>query len=139
MFDHLHYQLRLYIWAGTISFVLAAILTPLLIVVLRRLHVMDDVTEGKLHERPVPRGGGIAIFIAFAVAVLLPNYRDHPMKGVMLGAFICMMVGVADDIRGVPAVLKLLTLVLVTMVMSYFGVRVTLTGYAAVDLAITLV
>ncbi|MFO7975509.1 MAG: MraY family glycosyltransferase, partial [Candidatus Hydrogenedentota bacterium] len=102
-------------------------------------HVMDDVTEGKLHERPVPRGGGIAIFIAFAVAVLLPNYRDHPMKGVMLGAFICMMVGVADDIRGVPAVIKLLTLVLVTMVMSYFGVRVTLTGYAAVDLAITLV
>ncbi|MEA3365867.1 MAG: hypothetical protein U9Q79_09540, partial [Candidatus Hydrogenedentes bacterium] len=138
MFDHLHYQLRLYIWAGTTAFVLAAILTPLFIVLLRRLNLIDDVTEGKLHERPVPRGGGIAIFVAFAVAVLLPNYRDNPMKGVMLGAFICMVVGMADDIRGVPAVVKLLTLVLVTLVMSYFGVRVTLTGYGAVDLAITL-
>jgi len=138
MFNHLHYQLRLYVWAGTTAFVLAAILTPLFIVLLRRLKMIDDVAEGKLHERPVPRGGGIAIFIAFAVAVLLPNYRDNPMKGVMLGAFICMLVGMADDIRGVPAVVKLLTLVLVTLVMSYFGVRVTLTGYGAIDLAITL-
>ncbi len=139
MFDHLHYQLRLYIQAGTTAFVLAAVLTPLLIVILRKLNMMDDAIKGKLHERPVPRGGGMAIFIAFAAAVLLPNYRDNPMKGVMFGAFVCMVVGMVDDIRGVPAVVKLLTLFVVTMVMSHFGVRVTLTGYGPADLAITLV
>lgn len=138
MFEHLHYQLRLYIRAGTTAFVLAAVLTPLLIVILRRLNMMDDVIKGKLHERPVPRGGGIAIFIAFAVAVLLPNYRDNPMKGVMLGALVCLLVGIVDDVRGVPALVKLLTLFVVTMVMSYFGVRVTLTGHSAIDLAVTL-
>jgi UDP-GlcNAc:undecaprenyl-phosphate GlcNAc-1-phosphate transferase len=138
MFENLHYQLRLYIRAGATAFVLAAVLTPILIFILRRLNVMDDVIKGKLHDRPVPRGGGIAIFVAFAVAVLLPNYRDNPMKGVMLGSFICMVVGAIDDFRGVSAVIKLLTLFGVTLVMSYFGVRVTLTGYAVPDLGITL-
>mgnify|MGYP003381395321 CR=1 FL=1 len=40
--------------------------------------------SNKIHKQPVPRAGGIVIFIAFAVGVLLPNYRDNPMKGCLL-------------------------------------------------------
>ena len=39
--------------------------------------------QNKIHEKPVPRGGGVVIFLAFAVAVLLPGYRSHGMNGIM--------------------------------------------------------
>ena len=130
----------LYLYTGLIAFVLAAFLMPLGIRILRRAGVMDEVADNKIHTRPIPRGGGIIIFIAFAVAVLLPDYRDNPMKGVMLGSFICLLVGAWDDVRGgVPAVMKMAALICATLVMSAFGVKLTLTGYYSLDLFLTLV
>lgn len=130
----------LYLYTGLIAFVLAAFMMPVGIRVLRRMGVMDEVADNKIHTRPIPRGGGIVIFIAFAVAVLLPDYRDNPMKGVMLGSFICLMVGALDDIRGgVPAVLKFAALICATLVMSAFGVKLNLFGYYPLDLLLTLV
>jgi UDP-GlcNAc:undecaprenyl-phosphate GlcNAc-1-phosphate transferase len=130
----------LYLYTGLIAFVLAAFLMPLGIRILRRAGVMDEVAENKIHKRPIPRGGGIVIFIAFAVAVLLPDYRNNPMKGVMLGSFICLLVGALDDVKGgVPAVLKFAALICATLVMSAFGVKLSLTGYYSLDLFLTLV
>lgn len=129
----------LYLYTGLTAFVLAAFLMPVGIKLLRRFNVMDPVGLEKIHTKPVPRGGGIVIFIAFAVAVLLPDYRDNPMKGVMLGAFICLIVGALDDIRGgVPAVLKVGALVVATIIMSSFGVQLTLFDIYPLDLALTV-
>lgn len=111
---------------------------PLCIRMLRRYNVMDELSDTKIHKKPTPRGGGIVIFIAFAVAVLLPDYRDNPMKGVLLGSFICLLVGAIDDLRGgVPAVIKLGALTLATLVMSFFGVQLNLFGYYPLDLFFT--
>lgn len=128
----------LYVYTGAIAFVIAAFAMPAAIALLRRFNVMDGVADNKIHKRPTPRGGGVVIFIAFAVAVLLPDYRDNPMKGVMLGSFICLLVGAADDLRGgVPAVLKLIALTWATLIMSLFGVQLNLFGYYPLDLALT--
>jgi UDP-GlcNAc:undecaprenyl-phosphate/decaprenyl-phosphate GlcNAc-1-phosphate transferase len=135
----LHYWLQTYVQTVVVAFVLSAVLTPLAIWILGRLGAVDKVTDGKLHARPTPRGGGVVIFIAFAVAVLLPDYRDNPMKGVVLGSFICLLVGIADDIRGgVPAMLKVIILIAVTVLMSRFGVQLRLFGWQPLDLAVTI-
>lgn len=130
----------LYLQTGVIAFVLTALLMPAGIYLLRRLGMMDALAENKIHREPTPRGGGVVVFVAFAIAVLLPNYRDHPMKGVMIGAFICLVVGVIDDYRdkGVPAVIKFAALLAATLVMSYFGVRLTLFGNVPLDMLVTL-
>lgn len=128
----------LYLYTGGVAFVLSAFLMPICIRMLRRYNVMDELSDTKIHKKPTPRGGGIVIFIAFAVAVLLPNYRDNPMKGVLLGSFICLLVGAIDDLRGgVPAVIKLGALTLATLVMSFFGVQLNLFGYYPLDLFFT--
>jgi len=128
----------LYLYTGAIAFVLAAFLMPLLIRLLRRFDVLDRVTTEKIHTQPTPRGGGIVIFLAFAIAVLLPDYRDNPMKGVMIGSFICLVVGAIDDLRGgVPAVMKLVALTWATLVMSLFGVQLKLFGFFPLDLFVT--
>lgn len=138
MLKHLHYWPRTYIMAGCVAFVVAALCMPLAMIVLRRLGIIDHVAGNKIHQHPVPRAGGIVIFLAFAIGVLLPNYRDNPMKGVMFGAGVCLIVGAIDDLRGVPAMLKFLTLLLVTFVMSHYGVLLKLSGLYWIDLLITL-
>jgi len=128
----------LYVYTGATAFVLAAFLMPLGIGMLKRFNVLDGLADNKIHDTPTPRGGGIVIFIAFAVAVLLPDYRSNPMKGVMLGAFLCLLVGATDDFRGgVPAVIKLGALTVATLLMSAFGVQLSLTGVFPLDLFLT--
>ncbi|MFP6583490.1 MAG: MraY family glycosyltransferase [Candidatus Hydrogenedentota bacterium] len=128
----------LYIYTGLMAFVLSAAMMPMAIHLLRRFNVMDAPSAEKIHTKPVPRGGGIVIFIAFAIAVVFPNYRDNPMMGVLIGSFICLMVGALDDIRGgVPAVLKFGALIAATLVMSSFGVRLDLFDNYYLNLALT--
>lgn len=128
-----------YLYVGLTAFVLAAFLMPIGIRLLTRFKVIDLVSDDKIHDRPTPRGGGIVVFIAFAIAVLLPDYRDNPMKGVLVGSFICLVVGMIDDFRGgVPAIVKFAALMAATIIMSYFGVRLNLFGNFALDLAFTM-
>lgn len=139
MFSDLHYWLRNYIFAASLSFVVAAILMPISIVVLRRLGSIDEAAPHKAHTKPVVRGGGIAIFIAFAVAVLFPDYRSAPFNGVMIGAFICLVMGLIDDFRGgIPAVFKLGTLFVVTLVLYRYDVRLNLFNWAPMDVLVTM-
>lgn len=129
----------LYLYTGVTAFVLSAFLMPLAIRILLRRGVVDAPQPGKIHERPTPRGGGVAMFIAFAIAVILPNYRDNPMKGVLIGGFLCLLVGLADDLRGgVPAVIKLATLSIATLIMAWFGVSLQLFESSYLNLALTL-
>ena len=56
--------------AGLLSAaVLSALLTALAIPLLRRAHVIDIPVDRSLHERPVPRGGGLAVVLAVALSV----------------------------------------------------------------------
>ncbi|MCP4640990.1 MAG: undecaprenyl/decaprenyl-phosphate alpha-N-acetylglucosaminyl 1-phosphate transferase [bacterium] len=134
MLGALHFQARTFIQVGFTAFLLSALAMPVAIVLLRRIGVLDHVAENKIHKKPIPRGGGIVIFIAFAVAVLLPNYRDNPMKGILIGGFICLVVGAVDDFKGgIPAVLKFVTLILVTGILYYFDVQLNVFKWAPLD------
>ncbi len=121
------YWPMIWIRVGVAALAISALGMPVAAFLLRKMGVYDHVADNKLHKKPIPRGGGIMIFIAFAIAVLEPDYRNNPMKGVMLAGFICLVVGAIDDIRGgIPAVIKFVTLVVVTLIMEQFGVKLEL-------------
>lgn len=135
----IQYWPRTYLKVGVIAFAISVIGMPILIFLLRRLGVIDHVKEDKLHEQPVPRGGGILIAGAYAAAVLLPGYYSYEMKGIMIGGFLCLVLGAIDDFRGgVPAVLKVVTLLAVTLILSHYGVRLKVFQYAPLDVLLTL-
>ena len=87
MFRLPDYWPRTYILVFCASFIIAALAMPLAIILLRKLGIMDAVAENKIHQKPVPRGGGVVIFIAFVGAVLLPGYRSDAMNGILLVMF----------------------------------------------------
>ena len=133
------YWPRTYLLVGCTAFVLAALLMPLAIMLFRKIGMMDAVAANKIHEKPVPRGGGIVIFVAFAVAVLLPDYRSDGMNGILLGAFICLVVGALDDyIGGIPGFYKLITLVFATLILSQYGVRINIFQNEFLDVGLTI-
>lgn len=133
------YWPQTFLTVGIIAFVLSAVLMPFGIFVLKKLNIMDALAENKIHTKPVPRAGGIVIYIAFAVAVLWPGYRSDNMNGIMIGSFICLLVGMADDFAGgIPGFYKLLTLIIVTLIISWFGVRLNVFQHIVLDVGFTM-
>jgi UDP-GlcNAc:undecaprenyl-phosphate GlcNAc-1-phosphate transferase len=77
-----------------------------------RLGVLDRPEKRRVHAYPVPRLGGIAIFLAFLlVSVLLfrpaSTYELHVYAGLLVGAILIVGVMAYDDVRGLPPLPRL--------------------------------
>ena len=62
----------------------------------------------RMHKTPIPRLGGLAIFLAFLLSVLIFARIDRQMQGILLGAVLIVVLGVLDDILALKALPKLL-------------------------------
>ena len=115
------------------SLVAGLVLTPLVRWVARRLRVLD-LPDGfrKLQERPVPRMGGIAIFIGLFASlwvssrlhhsVVLPRcFGNGDFSSVFLGAAAVLVIGLWDDARGLGARTKFALLTAVAAGMCVAG------------------
>ncbi|HEY5252786.1 MAG TPA: MraY family glycosyltransferase, partial [Acidimicrobiales bacterium] len=96
-----------------------------------RLGFVDEPDERRIHTRVTPNGGGVAMFVAFLVAMIvasqIPQLKgifqgsSEPL-GVVLGGAVIFVVGLADDIRDVSAPAKMAGEVLAAMVLVFLGV-----------------
>ncbi len=117
-----------------IFFFLAALLslalTPLVRLFARWAKIYDLPSERKIHQRPVPLLGGIPIFLAFNITVVLGHLVNHSLiddpylsrwRAMLLCQAIILVLGFVDDtIRLQPAV-KFLFQIAVAGLMVYFG------------------
>ena len=62
----------------------------------------------RMHKVPIPRMGGLAIFLAFLLSVLVFADIDRQMQGILLGATMIVVLGVMDDIMALNALPKLI-------------------------------
>lgn len=91
-----------------VAFAAAVVLTPVAIAGLRRWHIIDHPNERSSHDRPVIRGGGLALVGAAAVAVAVrPETFAGRGTGVLVAAAAFAAIGLAEDLRGIPAVPRL--------------------------------
>ena len=111
-----------YIQAGLLSLFLALVFIPVTIRLLKKFNIMDIPNKRKIHTAPIPRMGGIAIYAAFALTVFLTAPDHLQWMGIVLGSGIALLIGCADDIWGVPAVVKLFALFALTLLIWKFGI-----------------
>lgn len=78
----------------------------LLVYYQKRINILDIPNDRSSHDRVVPRSGGIAIFSAFVYAFVLFNPLENAIA--LLPLTLVFITGLWDDIRSVPARLKLL-------------------------------
>ena len=78
----------------------------------------------RMHKVPIPRLGGLAIFIGFMVSILLlVNIRGNSqMQSILLGSVIIVVLGVVDDIMALPAMLKFVVQIVAALIPAMSGV-----------------
>ena len=103
-----------YVGAFLASALLSWFLTPLMLRVALRMQILDAPDERKAQQSPVPYLGGLAIVLAFSLAVLVAAALSRPASGlsdlfVILGlAVLLSLMGLIDDLRGLGPFLRLL-------------------------------
>ena len=89
------------IFSGLASLAIAYYSTPFVIKIAKKLGAIDDPKKSKhpkvIHTYPVPRMGGLAIFIAVFTASIIFLPFDKHLKGILAGAIILTVMGILDD------------------------------------------
>ena len=117
-----------------IAYVLMALLTALVISFLAtpvvktfayKVGAIDVPKDARrMHKVPIPRLGGLAIFIGFMVSILLFVPITPEMKSILLGAVIIVVLGVVDDIMALPAMLKFVVQIIAAAIRPPHGVTI---------------
>lgn len=75
-----------------------------------------------MHDHPIPRMGGLAIFLGFIVSMLLFVDITQEVRGILLGSIIIVITGVIDDIISLRAWTKFLIQILSAVIAVLHGV-----------------
>jgi len=107
-----------------VAFLLAVLLTPVVSQAAWRAGIVDTPTEERrLHARPTPLLGGLAIFAAIAIpAAALGN--DHGFWGIIAGAALMAMLGALDDIHPLHPAVKLCGMLAIASIPAFLGITI---------------
>jgi len=104
------------------SVLLTVALVPMLRPLALRLQMVDEPGGRKVHSRPIPRVGGMAMAVGIFVPVVLWNYADRFVWAYLSGAAIIVAFGMADDSRGLSPKWKLVGQLAAALLVVYkFG------------------
>ena len=105
--------------------VVAFITTPVVRTLAFRVGAVDVPRDNRrMHNHPIPRMGGLAIFFGFILSALIFVPLDVPLRGMLLGAVIIVILGIFDDIYALPALPKLLVQIAAASVAVVMGNRI---------------
>ena len=79
----------------------------------------------KVHSAPTPLLGGLAIYVAFATAILANSILDYQVSAILIGGSLLVIVGILDDILDIPAFVHSSRLIAAAIVIGS-GVAITL-------------
>ena len=112
------------LWGALTALGIVVALTPAVGGMARLLGVVDKPGGRRINRRPIPRLGGLAIFMGFLVPSLAFLELTQETRGILLGAAVATTVGAIDDFRGLSWWPKLAGQVTAAAIPTAFGVWV---------------
>ena len=111
-------------FAFLVAAVLSFISTPYVKWVADKVGAVDvPKDKRRMHTIPIPRLGGLAIFFGFLMSTLIFAPINIELRGILIGALIIVLVGVADDISPMKARVKLMWQIVAAIFPVIYGVR----------------
>src|SRR5215218_7722014 len=96
------------VWGFLASAAIVLVLTPITARLAPRIGGVDlGGDRPRVHTRPVPRIGGVAIVLGILIPALVAVDLDGPYPGILLGTAAVAVLGLVDDIRGIKPIVKL--------------------------------
>jgi len=125
--------------------------TPFSIWLAKRYGIMDHPNARKVHATPIPRWGGLGIYVGILTGLaglwlVFPQFRmllhfrqsiyslgalvdiislDKQLAGILVGLTSVVLLGMLDDRKPVPSLPKLLTMIIASLVALNYGVQIT--------------
>lgn len=113
------------IFALLLSFGISYFSTPLAIKLAHKIGAIDVPKDNRrVHKDPIPRLGGIAIFLGFIISALFLVEINTQMIGIFVGAVLIVVMGIVDDVKEISAKIKLSGQILAAIVVVLSGVRI---------------
>ena len=127
-----------YVILALISGVLAYVSTPMVVWLSGKIGAIDHPNDRKVHAKPTPTLGGLAIFIglvgAGAAAMFMPAIGDEPSfrelltessapLGILAAGVVIFALGAVDDLHALPAPVKLAGQVFASGIVFLSGVQ----------------
>jgi len=111
-----------------LALIISLLITPLTVVFFRKKGWVIDPAKtphpAHIHKIPVPKGGGVPIFFAVAVTVMLLLKPDNHLLAIGVAGLIVLIVGLVDDIKSSSPYLRLVTNFLVTLIVVGSGIGI---------------
>lgn len=108
-----------------VAFIVCFAATPIVKSFAQRIGAMDVPTEARrVHDHPIPRMGGLAIFLGFIISVLLFADVSPKIQGILLGCVVIVATGAIDDLVSLNPWVKLLLQIVAALVAVLHGVRI---------------
>ena len=104
-----------------VTFLASLILVPIVKKIAIHINAMDEPNARKIHKVPMPRLGGLAIYLAFLLGYMLYGEISTQMLSILIGSFLLILVGIVDDIHSVKARYKLIVQIVAAAIVVLYG------------------
>lgn len=119
----------IYLSALVLSMFTTIALIPLLRDLAGKYLALDYPGGRKIHQRPIPKCGGISMILGALVPILLWTRGGAFIVSIMIGSWIIIIFGIIDDIRDLPYGIKFIgQLVAAGVVIFYGGLKISHIG-----------
>jgi len=121
------------------AFLLALCLTPPVRALASLAGVLDKPSPRKLHDRPVPLLGGVALYAAIVGATVFFAPPAPGLLGLVAGATLLLLTGLWDDTRGLSPGAKLLTQGVAALLALAGGVSISVLPHPLLNWGLTAI
>ena len=91
-----------------VCLIIVALLIPFVKKIALHINALDIPDARKVHTKPIPRLGGLGIFIGFLIGYMIFGENTIQMNSILIGSFIIVLTGMFDDIKPISPKAKLL-------------------------------
>ncbi|RSK28635.1 undecaprenyl/decaprenyl-phosphate alpha-N-acetylglucosaminyl 1-phosphate transferase [Bacillus sp. HMF5848] len=104
-----------------LCFIASVLLTPVVKKLAFVIGATDKPNHRKVHQKIMPRLGGLAIYLSFIVGVLVLRPDSSYMIPIIIGSTIIIITGILDDMRELSAKVKFIAQIAAASVVVIYG------------------
>jgi len=114
-------------------------LVPIVRIIARKIGLVAQPRDDRWHDQPTPYLGGVAIFLAFILSVLVSGGWDSSTRWLLLGSAFAFSLGLIDDFKNIAPQTKLIGLFLAASLAVLSGNITYFFPWQAVNIAVSIV
>ena len=101
--------------------IFVGLITPFIKKIAIHVGAVDIPNERKVHNKPMPRLGGLGIFLGLLFGYMIFGEQSTLMNSVLISSFIIVLTGFIDDIKPLKASHKFVGQVIAACIITFYG------------------